>query len=99
MAKRLLEPLGWANWHSHADGKPSLGALEIGCYSDASPTGELVGAGLGPLRVLNTVPAERQIGLGNMALVLRVEVHERIEPAQIRWSRTSVRGYSGADMG
>jgi len=95
---RPLEPLGWANWRAHNDGTASLGAVEVGCYTDASPTGQLDG-GLGPLRVINTVPGERHIGLANMAVVIRIEVHERIDPTQIRWSRTSVRGYSGTDLG
>jgi hypothetical protein len=96
--KGPLEPFGWANWRACANGKPSLGAIEVGCYTDASPTGQLESC-LGPLHVINTVPGERQIGLPNMALVLRVEIHEKIEPSQIRWSRTSVRGYTGADVG
>ena len=35
MAKRPLEPLGWANWRACRDGKPSLGAVEVSCYTDA----------------------------------------------------------------
>src|SRR5687768_9605659 len=98
MATRPLEPLGWANWRALLDGDPPLGAVEVGCYTDASPVGQL-DRGLGPLRVINTVPGDRQLGLANMAIVLRIEVHQKLEPGRVSWSRTSVRTYTGADMG
>ena len=98
MRQRPLEPLGWANWRALLEGKPSLGAVEVGCYTDASPTGQLED-GLGPLQVINTVPGERQIGLANMALVIRLEMHQKLEPGQVSWSRTNVASYTGADAG
>jgi hypothetical protein len=98
VSKRPLEPLGWANWRALLDGEPWLGAVEVGCYTDSSPTRQL-GSGLGPLQVINTVSGERLIGLANMALVLRFEVHQKLQPDQVSWSRTSVRSYTGADVG
>jgi hypothetical protein len=96
--QRRPGPASWINWRAFEAGSSSLGAIEAGCYTDAHVTDE-VRRGLGPIQVLNTVPAYEELGRPNMSIVLRIEAHDPgPDLGRIDWSKTAVGPYTGASV-
>jgi hypothetical protein len=98
---RTPEPLGWAHWRAERRGLPESRALEVACYTDTRPTGDLadLAAGLGPLQIYNTTPGMMKTGRPRMALVIRVGLHETPQITAVPWAKTKVALYTGVDLG
>lgn len=94
-------PAGWENWQAFSNGSVSVGAFEVALYTDSRVVAEV--KQLGPYQLLNTVPAvwAAQPGYAELAVVLRVEVHDDHEPDYQRdnWNRADLGSYHGGTLG
>lgn len=94
-------PAGWENWQAYERGLPAQGAYEVALYTDSRIVAEI--EGLGPYSLLNTVPAtwKAEAGRAELAVVLRVDVHDDQEHDFRRddWEQLELGSYHGGTLG
>ena len=90
-------PEGWENWKAYLEDKPPGEAVEVPLYTDSHMISTI--DSLGPYRLLNTVPASWRADAGHaeLAVVLRVDVHDDFEPDHRRddWETADLGSYHG----
>jgi hypothetical protein len=83
-------PLGYRNRAAWEQDLEDRGTYEFAIYSDTDFTGEIL-SGLGPVKVLNTIPiaSRRSTSAAVPALRLRITFHESDTESETDWSKTS----------